>query len=163
VIVVADTSVILNICLLKQERLLLDLFGEVIAPPEVKMEFQRLADSDTRFMNLEFPDFINCLSPKTQTYKWADSPVLHAGEIAAISLALDLQPDLLLMDEAEGRAVAVSLNLATMGLLGILIRAQHESLIASVAPFLDRLDTEARFWMTPSLRAAVLKAAGESA
>jgi predicted nucleic acid-binding protein len=47
--------------------------------------------------------------------------VLHAGEIAALSLALELGADLVLMDEAEGRAAATAMHLTTMGLLGILI------------------------------------------
>jgi len=47
--------------------------------------------------------------------------VLHAGEIAALSLALELGADLVLMDEAEERAAATALQLTTMGLLGILI------------------------------------------
>jgi predicted nucleic acid-binding protein len=162
VIVVADTSVVLNLCLLGQDPLLPLLFGEVHAPPEVEGEFLRLSNRDARFSGLEFPKSIRLASPQTTEHAWADSPVLHRGEIAALSLALELQADLVLMDEAEGRAAAASLKLTTMGLLGILLQARQRSLIPAVAPLLDRLDREARFWMAPSLRAAILRAAGES-
>jgi predicted nucleic acid-binding protein len=110
---------------------------------------------------LLFPSFIRLATPGAMAGEWARSPVLHAGEIAALSLALELRADLVLMDEAEGRSVAAALNLRTMGLLGILLEARLLSRIASVAPLLDRLQEDARFWMAPSLREAVLRAAGE--
>jgi hypothetical protein len=76
-------------------------------------------------------------------------------------LALELGAELVLMDEAEGRAAAALLNLKTMGLLGILLQAKRQGLITAVAPLLDRLQNEARFWIAPSLREALLQAAGE--
>lgn len=160
-IVVADTSVILNLCFLRQESLLPALFGTVHAPPEVEAEFLRLAAVDTRFMGQEFPSYIQRTAPRTKAHPWAESPVLHVGEIAALSLALELRADLVLMDEAEGRAAATALNLTTMGLLGILVEARQRTLIPSVAPLLDRLQKEACFWMAPSLRNSILRLAGE--
>lgn len=80
-----------------------------------------------------------------------------------LSLALEKKADLVLMDEREGRAVATALKLTTMGLLGILLLARQRLLIPLVAPLLDRLEQDARFWIAPSLRASILSAAGESA
>jgi uncharacterized protein len=161
VTVVSDTSVILNLCFLEQQNLLLELFGTVHAPFQVEAEFQRLAASDRRFLGLQFPAYILRSAPLTTSHPWAYSPVLHSGEVAALSLALELGADLVLMDEAEGRAVATSLDLATMGLLGILLQAKQRTLIPAIAPFLERLQQEARFWIAPSLREAVLRAVGE--
>ena len=160
-IVVADTSIILNLCFLGQEELLRLLFGVVFAPPQVEAEFLRLARVDSRFQGLVFPSFIQRQSSQPKSYLWANSPALHAGEIAALSLALELQADLILMDEAEGRTAAAKLKLTTMGLMGILLQARQRSLITAVAPLLDRLEQEARFWMSALLRATVLRAAGE--
>jgi uncharacterized protein len=58
VIVVTDTSVILNLCLIRQEVLLTTLFERVLAPHQVVAEFQRLATIDQRFKGLVFPSFI---------------------------------------------------------------------------------------------------------
>lgn len=116
---------------------------------------------DPRFTGLVFPVFIQSTSPLSTAHSWSRSPALHAGEIAALSLALELEADLVLMDEAEGRAVAKALRLATLGLLGILLQARQRHLISSVAPFLARLQEGARFWIAPALRTAVLRAAGE--
>lgn len=161
-IVVADTSVLLNLSFLGQEGLLPLLFETVCAPPRVEAEFQRLASSDLRFQGLVFPEFIQRTAPPLTTPAWAHSPLLHGGEIDALSLALELRADLVLMDEAEGRAVAKALLLTTMGLLGVLLMAKQRMLIPSLAPLLDDLDREARFWMAPSLRIAILRASGES-
>jgi len=161
VIVVSDTSVILNLCFLGQEALLPQLFGTVYAPPQVEAEFDRLAAADARFQGLVFPAFIQRCSPKTTAHAWAHSPVLHGGEVAALSLALELGADLVLMDEKEGRAAAAALHLRTMGLLGILAQARSRSLIPAISPLLDRLQAEARFWISPALRQATLHAAGE--
>ena len=60
-IVVSDTSVILNLCFLGQEALLPLLFGTVHAPPQVEAEFVRLATVDARFQRLVFPDYIQLI------------------------------------------------------------------------------------------------------
>jgi predicted nucleic acid-binding protein len=49
VIVVADTSVILNLALVGHENLLDAIFHEVVVPPAVQSEFVRLAESSGRF------------------------------------------------------------------------------------------------------------------
>jgi len=46
VIVVTDTSVVLNLAWLREDRLLAELFGSVLAPPIVREEFERLARVD---------------------------------------------------------------------------------------------------------------------
>lgn len=62
-IVVADTSVLLNLCCVKQGSLLDQLFQEVIVPPEVAAEFSRLVTPATRFANLTLPAGINLTLP----------------------------------------------------------------------------------------------------
>jgi predicted nucleic acid-binding protein len=52
-IVVADTSVILNLCRVQQEHLLQQLF-----PARVASEFERLAKALARFTGLILPDWI---------------------------------------------------------------------------------------------------------
>ena len=48
-IVVADTSVILNLCRVEQEHLLQKLFARVLIPREVAAEFTRLSIVRPRF------------------------------------------------------------------------------------------------------------------
>lgn len=159
-IVVTDTSVVLNLCLLGLEDVLVTLFGEVQAPPAVKEEFVRLVNVDPRFASLAFPSFILLRAPGA-IHPLVVTPRLDRGEREALSLAAEIQASRVLMDERAGRAAASKLGLQCIGLLGILIEARRRNLISSVAPQLDRLQTEARFWFSPSLRIQVLQLAGE--
>jgi len=58
VIVVADTSVLLNLCRIGQVELLARIFHEVIIPPEVGAEFDRPARQAARFQGLTLPSWI---------------------------------------------------------------------------------------------------------
>lgn len=127
----------------------------------VVVEFQRLAREDVRFQGLAFPDFIEKAAPERLLPSLVSSSRLQAGEIAALSLAVESKADAVLMDELAGRAAAAALGLRTTGLLGILRDAKERGLITAVAPLLDRLEKEAEFWISASLRSMVLKAAGE--
>ena len=160
-IVVTDTSVILNLCLIRQEGLLPQLYGSIWAPTVVVAEFQRLAAEDARFQGLTFPAFIQRAAPVQLLPSLVASRRLQAGEIAALSLAVERQADAVLMDELAGRAAAVALGLRPVGLLGILLNAKECSLIPALAPLLDKLETEAEFWISTALRFAVLQEAGE--
>jgi len=160
VIVVTDTSVVLNLCLLGLEELLTAIFGEVQAPPAVRDEFLRLANVDPRFSSLVFPPFIVIRSPRA-IHPLLLTLRLHRGESEALSLAAEIHASRVLMDERAGRAAALKLGLQCLGLLGILIEARRRNLIPCLAPHLDRLQSEARFWFSPSLRIQVLQLAGE--
>ena len=57
-IVVADTSVILNLCRVQQERLLQRLFKRVLIPAQVADEFERLSKVQQRFSGLLTDDTV---------------------------------------------------------------------------------------------------------
>lgn len=160
--VVTDTSVVLNLCVIEQQEVLPRLFGDVLAPTEVVFEFQRLATEDARFQGLVFPCFIQIAAPVQLLPSLAAARRLQAGEIAALSLAVERHADAVLLDERAGRAAAVSLGLRPVGLLGILLEAKDSAMIPALAPLLDRLEHVADFWIGASLRASVLRDAGET-
>lgn len=86
---------------------------------------------------------------------------LHLGEAEAIALATDLKAGIVLIDEQEGRQLASRTGLAVTGVLGILLRAKRKGEIAAVKPEIDLLRSKARFFVSSSLEAKVLAAAGE--
>jgi predicted nucleic acid-binding protein len=161
VIVVTDTSVVLNLCCLREEKLLADIFGTIIAPPAVAREFQRLANVDKRFSRLAFPTFIRIVAPAGVIPSLSGNQKLHAGEIEALSLAIEQKADVVLMDESAGRSIAAGLGLPCIGILGILIQAKRSGLLPEIAPLLDKLQAEAGFWIAPSLRLRVLEMVDE--
>ena len=160
-IVVTDTSVVLNLCLLGQGGLLRLLFGVVLAPPSVRAEFERLARRDSRFVGLSFPAFIQLADAPSIPPPLAANRRLHRGEIDALALAMAEKVDAVLMDERAGRIAAAALGMRTIGIVGILLQAKESGFIPVIRPMLDRLQSEAGFWIAPRLREEVLAQAGE--
>ncbi len=88
---------------------------------------------------------------------------LGEGEAEAIALALESQADLVLLDERRGRQRAVRLGLRVTGVLGVLVEAKCQHLLAAVRPVLDALRHDAGFWISDDLYRRVLDLAGETA
>ena len=86
---------------------------------------------------------------------------LDAGETEAITLAIELHADLVLMDERKGTEAARHLGLVTIGVFGVLLEAKRRGLIEQVLPRVDRLVTELRFFASPALRQRLAELAGE--
>jgi uncharacterized protein len=89
------------------------------------------------------------------THTVADQRLVHSlcvelgrGEAKAIACASELNTELLLVDEERGRAITQRLGLRVIGLLGVLIEAQHRGLIDTVNSILDALVNRAGFWVT---------------
>jgi hypothetical protein len=160
-IVVADTSVILNLCRVQHERLLQQIFKRVLIPQQVADEFMRLSKTQSRFAGLVLPDWIEILSVPLTFPTEVVQAHLNIGESAAIALCLNQKADALLIDELSCREVAARLGVRTVGILGILIEARDQKLISTVKALLDRLENEANFWISPGLRLRVLQLAGE--
>jgi predicted nucleic acid-binding protein len=161
VIVVTDTSVLINLCRVGQGDLLKRMFGDVVIPPEVAAEFTRLAAAIPRFAGLVLPEGIRQQSPLTLLPAVRAAVGLDLGEAAALSLAVEIHADAILVDERRGHEVALQLGLQTIGVIGILLRAKAAGIIPSVKPLVDALQRDAGFWISESLRAEVLRLAGE--
>jgi len=159
VIVVADTSVILNLCCVRQAELLPQLFREVVIPPEVASEFRRLAAEVLRFRGLTLPSWI-----REQRCAAVPGPLqaedLDPGETAALALALEIHAGAVLVDERRGQ-VARRFGLTTIGLVSILLRAKAAGLLPEVAPVLDALHRNAHFWLSEWVCSEALRLAGE--
>jgi uncharacterized protein len=160
-IVVADTSVLLNLALVGQIELLPTLFGRVLIPEAVHSEFERLAASSGRFTGLKLPTWVQT---HPLTHPQASEEMrkrLDPGESEAICLAIELNADAVLMDESEGRSIAQARGLRTIGILGILIEARRKGLLLAIAPVIDDLRMKAKFRLADSLVNQVLATLGE--
>lgn len=138
-IVVTDTSVVLNLCWLGRESLLTAIYQGVLAPGQVRLEFERKAAADPRFTGLAFPPFIALANPAAIPGVLSANSDLDAGEIAALALGLHVT-----------------------GLLGVLIEGKQRQLVPALKPILDALAADARFWIAPRLRELVLRRVGET-
>ncbi|MDX2255912.1 MAG: DUF3368 domain-containing protein [Pseudanabaenaceae cyanobacterium bins.39] len=160
-IIVSDTSPINNLAAINQLHLLHQLYGIVLIPEAV---FRELTD----------PSFPVAGATEVQTFSWiqtraisdrtlveALSNELDIGEAEAIALAVEIQADQVLIDERRGRLVATRLSLRYTGILGILVEAKSQGLIAEVKPLLDALVNKAGFWVADSLYNSVLQFVNE--
>ncbi|MCF4969607.1 DUF3368 domain-containing protein [Nostoc sp. CMAA1605] len=157
-IVISDTSAITNLAAIDQLRLLPLLYEQVIIPEAV---YRELVDIDPPVPG----------SAEVQTATWLEvkfianrefverlqSEVrLDPGESEAITLALELQADLLLIDERRGRAEADRLGIKITGLLGILVEAKRKNLILAVKPLMDALIATSEFRVSSALYNQIL-------
>ncbi len=160
-IIVADTSVLLNLAFLGREDLLSSLFGEVMIPEAVEREFARMSASSGRFGSLRLPA---CCRIRTVIFlppSLASDARLDAGEAEAIALAIEEQASAVLLDEINGREAAKKHGFTVIGTLGLLITAKHQGLVPEIAPMLRRLIVDASFRIGADLLREALRAAGE--
>ncbi|MGK7903593.1 MAG: DUF3368 domain-containing protein [Hormoscilla sp.] len=160
-IVVSNTSPIISIAAIGQLNLLQQLYNQIIIPTAVYDEIANAGKTDVGAVAVRTLPWI-----KTQ-HVTDYSPIgtfpkgLHAGEIEAIVLAIELNADLLLIDEELGRKVARSNGLKLTGVLGILITAKRTGLITEVKLLMDDLIAQVGFRVSAKLYAEVLQQAGE--
>lgn len=160
-IIVSDTSPINNLAAINQLDLLHQLYGTVVIPEAV---YRELTDPDflvAGATEVQTSDWIQTRSISDRTIVDALSNELDPGEAEAISLALEIKAERVLMDERRGRMVADRLNLRYIGILGILVEAKSQGLILAVKPLLNALMNEAGFWIAEPLYRRILQMVGE--
>ena len=167
-IVVSDTSPLLNLAAVGRADLLGALYGVVIIPPAVAAELDSVPRRFPRFapaMGVGSLDFVRT-EPLPVS---ADAGALLAelalrvdyGEAEALALSIARPADLFLTDDLPARRLAAARGVRTQGLLGVMLEAKRRRLLPAVAPLLDRLIHEAAFRVGDELRAQVVKLAGE--
>jgi predicted nucleic acid-binding protein len=159
-IVVSDTSPIRALAHLNRVDLLATLFDQVLVPPAVDVEL-RSPPSDLPFVDVRQFAFVLIQAPSDLKKVGEFKRVLDPGESEALALALEVGVSTVLIDEAAGRSMAKRLGLSPIGVLGLLLRAKQRGLVALVEPLLDQLENDLGFFISGSLRAEVLRLAGE--
>lgn len=139
-IVVADASPLHYLILLDQIALLERLYGSVFVPEAVAAELGAARAPDpVRAWVVEPPSWVQIVSVSpsetASVAEWLDD-----GERAAIALAERVRADLILIDDADGKAEAARRKFRVTGTLGVLRAAADEGLI-NVRATLEQLAT----------------------
>jgi len=159
--VVVNTSPLLNLAVIEQADLLHKLFGTVTAPEVVRSEIEALSHRNPRFSSVNVVSIATFVPVQDRARVALLSLHLDPGEAEAIALAVETNADLLLLDERLATRTAQCLGLRTLGLLGVLLLAKRKRYLAVIRPVLDRLESEAGFWIGDKLRRKVLHLASE--
>ncbi len=145
-IVVADSSPLIILINIGQIGILPELFGDVVIPSQVSAELRQS----------NRPQAVNDFISTPPTWLVERTPVcieaissLHAGELAAISLAQELKVDLLLIDEMWGRKAAADRHIPLTGTVGVLELAADRGLLDLQKAFAMVKETD--FWISHEL------------
>jgi len=157
-LVVSNTSPILNLAIIGQLELIRQQFGQVQIPLAVLSELKVLEDrpGSKEIQSAVDTGWIEVQEVSSQLSVQLLQQVLDQGESEAITLAIDLKADRILLDERDGRKIAKSLGLRVTGVLGILLRANQEGELSSLPDAIDALVKTAGFRIAPELLAKVL-------
>jgi predicted nucleic acid-binding protein len=160
-IIVSDTSPISNLILIERLDILRELFSDVIVPPAVNTEIKALKLLGKDIREFETAEWIRVSKPADLHKVNSLKARLDEGEAEAITLALELKCDLLLMDERIGTRIAREEGLMTVGLVGVLIKAKEQNIIDAVRPILADLKTKAGFWLGENLERKIMEELNE--
>ncbi|OQB53027.1 MAG: hypothetical protein BWX99_02443 [Deltaproteobacteria bacterium ADurb.Bin151] len=158
---VSNSSPIIHLAKIGKLDLLRGLSGDLLIPPAVYEECivegrQRpdveIIKKAARWLKVQKPQDRNLIKLLCRE--------IDNGEAEAIALALELNADLLLLDDAEAREKARIYDIPVTGTLGILLRAKYAGEINSLRHIFLRL-AKTGFWVDEKLIHRLLKEAGE--
>jgi predicted nucleic acid-binding protein len=148
-IVVSDTSAITSLLQIGRCGLLSQIYGEVFIPEAVQNELQ--------VAHQELPPFIRVQKISNRSQYERLLARVDKGEAEAIVLAKEIKADELLIDEADGRRVAIEEGLEIVGLL----EAKQRGFIASVRQVTGELENTATFHVSDAIKEIIFREAGE--
>ena len=141
VLVVADTTPLNYLILIGQDHVLGALFGNVVVPEGVLAELKHpRAPVAVALWVKALPVWL-----RVARVKDLDQTIpLGKGEVEAISLALEMQLGIVLMDERKGRTTAQSRGLLTVGTLNLIDLADERGLLNGIVALNDLRKTTFR-------------------
>jgi len=145
-LVVADSSPLIVLVNIEHVDVLPKLFGQVFIPPAVadELTFSSRPQAVRDFATAP-PAWLHVQRPTTIQ----SIPELHPGETEALSLALELHADLVLIDERKAYREAVARNLNAVGTIRVLERAAAEKMLDLKDAFERVKKTD--FWISHKL------------
>ncbi len=119
-IVVSNTSPIINFAVIGHLELLKDLYAKVIIPPAVYHEITIKGASQPGADEIDKLRWIEVKEVPDKHLSEAFKLELDEGEAEAIALSVGIGAELLLIDERLGRDIADRLGLKYIGILGVI-------------------------------------------
>ena len=160
-IVVSNTSPIINLAVIGRLELLQQLYSTITIPQAVYHEIVVRGVGQPGATEIQTSSWIERHTVRDAALVQQLKQHLDAGESEAIALAIEMQADQLLLDERRGRMIAKQHGVKVIGLMGVLLLAKRQGLLETIRPVLYELRTVAGFWIDAELFTQVLESAGE--
>jgi len=156
---ISNTSPLLYLYRIDALKWLPGLFAEIWIPGAVVFELQEGRQKGYDVPNPSDYNWIKIIEPKVLPSEWF-AVDLGAGELAAMSLAMEYPENIILLDDALARRTAKAAGLNVWGTLRILLEGKSQGLIENVKPQLNLLE-DAGMWVSEGIRQRLLALAGE--
>lgn len=160
-IVVSNTSPLINLAMIGELDLLQKLYDVIYIPQAVFDEIVIKGEGQIGAEEIKNSAWIKVLPVQNRLLVKSLFLQLDIGESEAIVLAIERGANLVLLDEKRGRNIASEFNLRPFGLLGVLVQAKKLGLILEIKPLIDKLRHVAGFWIDDKLYRAVLNSVNE--
>ena len=148
--IIIDSSSIIALYKLNLIEILKDLYTAVTVPEAVLSE-----------VGHDLPHWIKIVPVdhiKEEVQEFSNK--LGDGESEVITLGIEKENDVLVLDDLRARQAAKKLGLKITGLLGVLLKAKRRKKISKIRPLLEILDKE-NFRISTGLKNEILEIAGE--
>ncbi len=155
--VVSDASPLINLAAIRQLDLLRRLYRRITVPTAVWDEVVGQGAGKPGAREVEEAQWIRPKAVRNRGSVELLLGELNLGEAEAIVLAQEVGADLLLLDEVRARRAAQRLEVAFIGLVGVLIEAAARGLVADLAGTLAALRDQAGFWLSDEVIAEALR------
>ncbi len=147
--IIADTSCFILLHKLNYLHVLYELFGKVTTTPEVFIE-----------LNKTLPEWIIIERVKDIHQQQLLEKEVDKCEASAISLAIEKENSLLILDDLKARRLAAKLNIQFTGTLGIFLKAKERGIISALKPILLNIQ-KTNFRFSDKVLKEILEIAGE--
>ena len=154
--IVCDTSPLLLFARADRLGLLPALYQRVVVPGAALQEVNVQADEPARQIQVHVQQDVFQRKEAQGRSLDAVGENMGRGERTAIALARELDAELVVLDDEQGRTEARRHGLSITGSIGILIEAKGRDVIASMRRELDRL-VEEGLWIDERLYDRVLR------
>lgn len=138
-VVIADSSCLIALSKIGKLEILNALFGNVLIPKAVYIEVVVLGKGRAGSEEIKNAKWIKVENVKNKLAVKALQINLGEGESEAITLAIEKDADLIILDDFKARQTAEELSLTFVGTLAILQKAKSKGLIKNFEKVLDEL------------------------
>lgn len=161
---ISDSSTLIHLVGIGRLELLKEFYGKILITPAVwkeVVEEGKERPGTAEVIEAQKSGWIEVIAPSNESVVRLLERELHKGEAEAVALAIERHPEVIFLDELEARRVADVYGLRKTGVVGILIRAKLGGKVVSLREELDRLRSEAGFWIGDEIYLQALKAVAE--